>query len=175
MPGWLFLLQTVLGTQVSSGASCDRHPQEFWRPRVGTLAMALAKANGDSCLSQLWWKHSNSPALPLPSCPSQSQSWSQGSLGASRNGVLPPPIPSPRHSDLQFSFFPMKTESPPRMGQNDCCNKSGSLHPSARSCLMSMRWCSGALSNQMQMKHIPRYHLISLEVYRELERGGDMG
>lgn len=43
------------------------------------------------------------------------------------------------------------------------------------SSIMSMRWCSVALSNQMQMKHIPRYHLISLEVYRELERGGDMG
>ena len=87
----------------------------------------------------------------------------------------PPSPPNPRHSDLQFSFFPVKTESPPGMGRGDCCNKSGSLHPSTRSCLTSMRWCSVALWNQMQMKYIPRYHLMSLERYGGLERGGDRG
>ena len=143
---------------------------------MGNLAMALVKASGDSCLSQLWWKHSNSPASSLPSCPSQNPSWSQGNWGPPPNGVLPPSLASnPRHSELWSSFFPMNTESPPRMGRDDCCNKTGSLHPSTRSRLMSTRWCSVALLNQMQMKYIPQYHLISFGRCRGLGRGGDMG
>ena len=143
---------------------------------MGNLAMALVKANGSSCLSQLWWKHSNSPASPPPSCPSQNLSWSQGNPGPPPNGVLLLSLASnPRHAELWSSFFPMNTESPPRMGRDDCGNKTGSLHSSIRSHLMSSRWCSVALSNQMQMKYIPQYHLISFGRCRELGRGGDMG
>lgn len=94
-----------------------------------------------------------SPSLPLPPSPSRNR--------APLRRLTPKP--QALVAEVRCSLSSRRIHNRLLGWADDDCNKTGSLHPSTQRRLMNMQPAAPRPLSQMQMKHVPRYHLISWE------------